>query len=193
MSPARSALRDAAEAVLAVALLAAVLVAVTGAWPPLVAVESGSMEPNLHRGDIVVVTDPGRFPGANATGGVVPARAAGNYSRLGGPGDVVVFDPPGWDRSPVIHRVRFHVAAGENWYDRADPAYVGGADDCASLPNCPAPHAGFVTRGDANDRYDQVAGRSPPVRPAWVEAKAQVHAPWLGWIRLLAETLAGGG
>jgi signal peptidase len=186
-------LRDALEVVAAVALAALVLFAVTGTWPPLVAVESGSMAPSLHRGDVVAVTDPGRFAGADATAGVVTARAADGYRRLGGPGDVLVFDPPGRDPAPIIHRARFHVEAGENWYDRANASHVGGADDCAELRYCPAPHAGFVTRGDANDRYDQVSGRSPPVRPEWIRAKAQVHAPWLGWLRVLAEALAGGG
>ncbi|GKZ13081.1 Signal peptidase I-like protein [Haladaptatus sp. T7] len=37
-----------------------------------------------------------------------------------------------------------------------DEAYVGGADDCEELPNCPAPHAGFITKGDHNGEYDQV-------------------------------------
>jgi signal peptidase len=44
--------------VLAIGLL---LFGVSGVWPPMVAVESGSMEPHMHRGDLVFITEPGRY------------------------------------------------------------------------------------------------------------------------------------
>ena len=34
-------------------LIGGILFGVSGAWPPLVAIESESMEPNLHQGDLV--------------------------------------------------------------------------------------------------------------------------------------------
>lgn len=94
--------------------------------------------------------------------------------------------------SPIIHRARFHVSAGENRYPRADPsAFPASVEGCGDVPQRPAPHAGYITKGDANTHYDQAAG-VPPVRPRWVEAKAQVRVPWLGWIRLAIAGATGG-
>ena len=59
-------------AVLAVGLL---LFAVSGIWPPMVAVESGSMKPNMQAGDLVFVVSEERFvPEAAPTSA---ARSAG--------------------------------------------------------------------------------------------------------------------
>ena len=177
--------------VVIVGLLAVVVVVASGAWPPLVAVESGSMAPNAVEGDMIVLSAPSRFvgPGADASG-VVTAEtaataAAGNerYARLGGPGDVLVFQPPDRTGSPIFHRAAFAVEAGENWYDRADRRYHD-AVDCRALRHCPAPHAGYITIGDNNGRYDQADGIAPPVRSEWVAGKAQLRVPLVGWLRL---------
>jgi signal peptidase len=185
---ARVLLVDLARIAAAVAVLGATMWAVTGVWPPLVAVESESMSPNMRTGDLVVVTATDRYAPREADGtGVVTAASASpdGYRRFGRPGDVVVFAVPDRGGSPIIHRARFRVAAGENWYSRADAAHLpSGYDDCGDLPHCPAPHAGYVTKGDYNDYYDQ-AGAVPPVRAEWVRAKAAVRVPWLGWVRLL--------
>lgn len=178
----------------------AAVVLISGAWPPLVAVESGSMEPNTVRGDLVVLTAPDRFAPAGADGaGIVTAAAAGvsanatdenssdapaaGYGRLGGPGDAVVFDPPGRTGSPIFHRVAFAVEADENWYDRADDR-LHDADSCDDLAHCPAPHAGYITIGDNNARYDQADDIAPPVKPEWIQGKAQFRVPLVGWLRL---------
>jgi signal peptidase len=180
-------LRDTLETLLVVALLAGLLVAATGVWPPMVAVESGSMEPHMERGDLVIVTAPDRWTAAAASdAGIVTVAQAGDYERLGGPGDVVVYVDPDRQGSPIIHRAHFYVDAGENWYDRADrSALPPGVDDCAELLNCPAPHAGYVTKGDANAHYDQASGIAPPVQENWVVSKGRLRIPWLGWLRLL--------
>lgn len=188
---------DVVSSVVAVGLLGLLLFATSGVWPPLVAVESGSMEPHMSRGDLVFVMDEGRFPGpdAHTATGVTPMQAATgtDYRRFGEPGDVVVYRPdgtPGATTSPIIHRARFWVEEGENWYDRADPEYLGSATSCVSLPNCPAPNAGFITKGDANGRYDQVNrfpgcdGECSPVRPSWILGTAEVSVPYLGLVRL---------
>jgi signal peptidase len=83
----------------------------------------------------------------------------------------------------VIHRAHLWVEDGENWYDRANPDYHGAAS-CAELLNCPAPHAGFITKGDNNAGYDQVIGITSPVRASWVVGVAHVRVPLLGHIRL---------
>ncbi|WP_243837900.1 S26 family signal peptidase [Halobacterium sp. R2-5] len=187
--------REAGSSALTVAMVGLLLFAVSGVWPPLVAVESGSMQPNMERGDLVFVMEEQRFAPEYATGdtGVVTREVAAehDYRQFGGTGDVVVYQPYGSAaQTPVIHRVHFWVEDGENWYSKADPEYVD-ADGCEELRNCPAPHAGFITKGDnavTNDYYDQTRGISSPVKPAWVKGTAEYRIPYLGWVRL---TFAG--
>jgi signal peptidase len=171
------------QPIAAVALVGALLFAATGIWPPMVAVESGSMQPTLERGDLVVVSEPARY-GPDSDDGIVTARGADGFRSLGGPGNVVVYMPPGRSGSPIIHRARFHVEKGENWYDRANEDWLAGAENCEQLPNCPAPNAGYVTKGDANSYYDQARETAPPVNAEWVRGEAQLHVPWLGELRL---------
>jgi len=180
---------DVLSSVLAVGLLGLYLFAISGVWPPLVAVESGSMEPNMNTHDLVFVMDSDRFPAPEATGGtgVVTAERGTQtgYTEFGGDGDVIIFAPDGrTGETPIIHRAMLWVEEGENWYDRADPAYLQNADSCAELRNCPAPHDGYVTKGDNNAAYDQSRGLSEPVKPEWVVGTAEVRVPGLGWLRL---------
>lgn len=106
--------RDVASTVAVVGLIGLLLVAFSGVWPPLAAVESGSMEPNVATGDLVFVADSDRFVGSEAVGetGVVTRDAAltadGTHVRFGEPGDVIVFTPDGDpSATPVIHRAHF--------------------------------------------------------------------------------------
>ncbi|MFD1569246.1 S26 family signal peptidase [Halorubrum laminariae] len=167
-----------AAAVLVVALVAA---AVVGVWPPLVAVESGSMAPGVERGDLVVVTAADRLPWGGITGHTEPNAP----TRLGDAGDVVVFDPPENAHGLIFHRIAFPVAAGDDWTNEADASLLDG--DCADIESCPAPHDGYITYGDANGEYDQSAGIAPVVREEWIRAKAIVALPELGWVRLAVD------
>jgi len=171
--------------VLAIGLL---LFGVSGVWPPMVAVESGSMEPNMEKGDLIFVTEPGRFaPAASDNGVGVVSHEAGReagYETFGSYGSVIVFERPNSYGPPIIHRARFYVEEGENWYDRADQAHLNG-ESCEEVRSCPAPHDGFITKGDNNSQYDQVSGLAPPVRTEWVTGVARVRVPLLGWVRLL--------
>jgi signal peptidase len=190
-------LRDALTSVLIVLAIGLLLFAASGVWPPMVAVISDSMEPNMQRGDLVFIMDNERFApdGAVATDGgttgIVPAERAERSGRtsFGGYGDVIVFHRNGNDGdTPIIHRAMFWVDAGENWYDRADPSAVGSAEDCEALEHCPAPHGGFITKGDnevTNPTYDQVSRLSAPVRPGWIVGTAELRVPYLGHVRLL--------
>ncbi|WP_423750915.1 S26 family signal peptidase [Salinirarus marinus] len=180
--------REFVVSVTAVAFVGLLLFSISGIWPPMVAVESGSMEPHMHRGDLVFVTEPGRFAPDAAHGdtGVVTHRNGERvgYRKFGGYGSVVVYDTPGSNGAPIIHRARFWVEKGENWYGKADESYLG-AESCSELPNCPAPNAGFITKGDNNPSYDQVNGiAADPIRPEWITGVARVRIPYLGWIRL---------
>ena len=197
--------REVAGSVAAVALVGLLLFAVSGVWPPMVAIESQSMQPNIERGDLVFVTEEERLAGDGATvyegesTGVVTYRTGQEtgYTEFGMAGDVIVYQPDGRTRAtPIIHRARFWVDEGENWYDEANPEYVGRYDNCDEMPACPAPNAGFITKGDnarTNPQYDQVAGITDrPVRPAWVVGTAELRVPLLGHIRLLLSLLVGG-
>ncbi|WP_123535275.1 S26 family signal peptidase [Halosimplex salinum] len=180
---------DVVSSALAVVLVGVLLFAVSGVWPPMVAVESPSMTPNMQTGDLVFVMEEQRFPGDGAIAGtgVVTASTGEttDYRKFAKTGDVIVYKPDGReDTTPIIHRAMFWVDEGENWYDEANRQYVGNAGDCDALKNCPAPHAGFVTKGDANGVYDQSRGLSSPVKPSWVVGTAEVRVPKLGCIRL---------
>ena len=189
--------RDVLTSVAIVLAIGVFLFAISGVWPPMVAVESGSMEPNMERGDLIFIVDNGRFvPGGaidtpDGSTGVVPADVAAERGRttFERPGDVIVFRPNGnTGQTPIIHRAMLWVEGGENWYDRADPGATGGAEDCAALNHCPAPHAGFITKGDnevTNANYDQASRLSAPVRPEWVVGTAELRVPYLGHVRLL--------
>jgi signal peptidase len=170
-----------------VLLLAMTLYGVSGVWPPMVAVESGSMEPHMARGDLVLIVGPDRFVPEHASLGTgVVTYATGkntDYKKFGDYGDVIIFHPDGGRSTPVIHRAHFWVEEDENWIQRADPSAMQYAT-CERTQNCPAPHDGFITKGDANGRYDQVSGISSPVRPEWISGRAVVRVPWLGYVRL---------
>jgi signal peptidase len=188
-------LREVLSSVGLVLLVGLLLFAISGLWPPMVAVESGSMNPHMQRGDLVFVMEEQRFvPKAayNDTGVVTfqTGQRVG-YRTFQQPGDVIVYQPNGRTQTtPIIHRARFWVNESENWVanGKANPEYLGGAESCGQLSQCPAPHAGFITKGDANANYDQ-AGRgsariSAVVKPDWVVGTAEFRVPWLGRIRL---------
>ncbi|NEU59117.1 S26 family signal peptidase [Halorussus sp. MSC15.2] len=173
--------------VLAIGLL---LFAVSGVWPPMVAIESGSMQPNMEKGDLVFIMEEGRLaPAAAQQGtGVVTYQAGkeAGYKKFNRYGDVVVYQPYGSSQeTPIIHRARFWVEDGENWYDEAKKQYLPeGVDNCRELSNCPASHAGFITKGDHNGFYDQSRGISNVVKPGWIRGTAEVRIPYLGYVRL---------
>jgi signal peptidase len=184
-------LREMLSSVGLVVLVGLLLFGVSGLWPPMVAVESGSMNPHMERGDLVFVMEEHRLAAGAAyeDTGVVPHRTGERvgYRKFQLPGDVIVYQPDGnAATTPIIHRARFWVNESENWVanGKADPDHLGAADSCGELSQCPAPSSGFVTKGDANSRYDQVSGLSAPVQPAWVVGTAEFRIPWLGNIRL---------
>ncbi len=184
-------LREVVTSVATVLVVGLLLFAASGVWPPLVAVESGSMEPHMSKGDLVFVAENGRYaPGDAVRGGVTyqQGRDTGYWS-FGDYGNVVVYQPDGRARTPVIHRARIYVEAGENWVERANPEYLGDHQTCAENVHCPAEHSGFITKGDNNPRYDQVGATdastlSDVVKPGWIRGNAKVRLPKLGCIRL---------
>jgi signal peptidase len=143
--------------VLVIGIISAVSQLALGLWTPMVAVESGSMVPNMNIGDIVIVQ------GASRTE-IVPwdvAEAKG-YTEFNNPGDVILYLPYGKERlslidqakavlgipyppekaTPIIHRALRFV-------NQSQPMWDGGPK---------APFSGYITKGDHNDRIDQTAG-----------------------------------
>jgi len=130
-----------------------------GVWTPMVAVESGSMYPNMKVGDNIVIQ------GASRTDVVTwEEGAADNYTTFKNPGNVILYRPYGKDKltltdqaahvllrrpyppdkaTPVIHRAM-------RWVDEGEPMWEGGPA---------APFAGYITKGDNNSEIDQNAGQ----------------------------------
>ena len=191
-------LREVCISITIVLLLGGLLFGISGVWPPMVAVESESMEPNINQYDLVFVTEPGRFSPSEADQlGVVTAEtiSESEYESFNAAGSVIVFDNPEATGPPIIHRAHFFVEEGENWHDQANPDYVS-ADDCDDLQHCPAPHDGYITTGDNTEstaRYDQANGIAPVVRPEWVTGIAQLRLPYVGYIRLALTGAASSG
>ena len=157
--------------------IAVLLYTISGIWPPMVAIESGSMEPGMSEGDIVFIVSPSNFvaEGATEQHGIVTHRQGkeDGYETFGKAGDVIVYKPDGSDlRTAIIHRAMFYVEEGETYETISGEKKV-------------APHDGFVTKGDANRYYDQEQGLSDVVKPEWVQGKAEYRVPYVGNIRLL--------
>jgi len=129
-----------------------------GLWTPMVAVESGSMVPNLNIGDIIVVQGASRTEVVTWEDGEKTGYKAFNL-----PGDVILYRPYGKDSlnlldqlkmllgiapspdkaTPIIHRALQLVEKGE-------PMWEGGPG---------APFSGYITKGDHNEVIDQQAGQ----------------------------------
>jgi signal peptidase len=149
-----------AEALLIVAIIVSVAYAATGTWRIGFAVESGSMEPNMRVGDLIFVQAPFR---TNIT--TYEAGKMLNYTSFNNYGDVIIYRPNGFSSAtPIIHRAMYWVEKGEEMPDGK-----------------PAPHAGYITKGDNNPFPDQPMLGVEPVKPEWVIAVARVRIPYLGY------------
>jgi signal peptidase I len=141
-----------------------------GLWTPMVAVESGSMEPHMQVGDIIFMKSIDRVHIiTNEEGKKSDYKSFENY------GDVILYHPYGVEAAtPIIHRAMYRVEAGE-------PMWDGGP---------PAPYSGYITKGDnvvTNSHFDQEGQISylMPVKDEWIIGTAQYRIPYLGYIRLI--------
>jgi signal peptidase I len=166
-------LRDIIVAFLVVAVILSIVYGYSGSVSPLVAVQSGSMEPNINIGDVVLIRGLDRVQVVTYKDG-----AATNYKNFGNYGDVIVYRPNGdAHATPIIHRAMYWVKEGER------------------LPNNQtATHAGYITKGDHNLDYDQpfLYGGTPivePVKPEWIIGVAKFSLPWIGNLRLAFPTI----
>jgi len=162
-------IKDLVSAVAIVGIIALIAYTLAGTWPVMVAVESGSMMPNIHIGDIVFIQCPSRVEIMTSQVG----REMG-HRTFGDHGDVIVFRPNGDPYvTPIIHRAMYWVDVGDR------------------MPNGEvAQHAGFITRGDSNQDYDQ-PHLSGPVKPEWIVGVAWERLPYIGYVRLVFDVSAG--
>ncbi len=141
-----------------------------GLWTPMVAVESGSMEPHMQIGDIIFMKSIDRV---NIT--TNEAGKKSGYKSFENYGDVILYHPYGEEGEiPIIHRAMYRVEVGE-------PMWEGGP---------PAPYSGYITKGDnvvTNSHFDQEGQISylMPVKDEWIIGTAQYRIPYLGYIRLI--------
>ncbi|KAF5432168.1 signal peptidase, endoplasmic reticulum-type [Candidatus Methanophagaceae archaeon] len=162
-----------AEALIIVAMILLVAYAATGTWHIGFAVESGSMTPHMQIGDLIFVLAPNRMN--ITTFGEGETRDYNSFEKYG---DVIIYRPNGlYSATPIIHRAMYWVEVGEKM--------PGGK---------PAPHAGYITKGDNNSGYDQLSldvdtvngwVLVEPVKPEWVVAVAKVRVPYLGYPSLI--------
>ena len=140
-----------------------------GLWTPMVAVESGSMQPHMYRGDIIFVKSIDRVNIITNEEG----KKSG-YTSFENNGDVILYRPYGQQGvTPIIHRAMYRVKAGE-------PMWEGGP---------PATYSGYITKGDnvvTNKYFDQEGQISydTPVKDEWIIGIAKYRIPYLGYIRL---------
>lgn len=141
-----------------------------GLWTPMVAVESGSMEPHMQIGDIIFIKNIDRVDLVTNEEG-----KKSNYMTFGDYGDVILYKPYGQDDiTPIIHRAMYRVEAGEPMWENGPIA----------------PYSGYITKGDntvTNSHYDQEGQISyyMPVKDEWIIGVAKYRVPYLGHIRLL--------
>lgn len=164
----------------------------TGTWPPAYAVESGSMEPNIHAGDLLLVSPAGGVEGATTADSYdesvelynIHTQEQSTVSSFGDNGSVIIFTQ---DENRIVHRAIAYTEHGENWVREYNlSTSQTQAQSCEAIEACPAPHDGYITQGDANPRVDQVRDDELGViRPENVNAKAKTRIPIIGWFRVL--------
>jgi len=153
-------LRDLIVVVVVVGAISVISQLALGVWTPMVAVESGSMHPNMKIGDIIVIQGTSKSK--------ITTWEEGNFSdyeTFNNPGNVILYRPYGKDKltildqathivlrrpyppdkaTPIIHRAM-------RWVDEGEQMWDGGPV---------APFSGYITKGDNNSDIDQNAGQT---------------------------------
>ena len=128
-------------------------------------IESGSMEPNMHIGDLVFIRNVPSTGIATHEDGAISG-----YKTFGGYGNVIIYHKYGRTANvPIIHRAMYYMEAGE-------PMWEGGPI---------APHSGYITKGDNNCVIDQYGLCTEPIREEWVIGVAYFRVPYIGYVRII--------
>ena len=180
----RAIVKDIISTLITVAVIIGVGIALTGTWPFMVAVQSGSMEPNLHIGDVVILVSPSKTKIVTWVEG-----KQNGYMSFGDYGDVIVYYPNGNKKvTPIIHRVIAWVNAGDRIpiLDHTTGKLI--------LSNVVAKSSGYITQGDHNPFPDQLAElpngeRIQPVKDSWIIGVAKFRVPYVGYFRLILNSI----
>ncbi len=186
--------RDLATALIIVAVVLGVGYFLTGAWPFMVAVESGSMVPHLNIGDVVILVSPAKKHIVTW----VEGKKTG-YKSFGDYGDVIIYYPNGnRGKTPIIHRVI-------TWVNRGQPI-LGINRSTGKLGELRYYHgmlivtnksvgkvviaqsSGYITQGDHNPIPDEPE-LTQPVKPDWILGVAVYRIPYVGYFRIIMQKL----
>ncbi len=205
---------DVLVAVLVVIIILSGVYAYTGIWPPVVVVESGSMQHSMDHSSLGVID----------TGDIVMVKkvhskddittwAEGknkDYKTYGEYGDVIIYRKNGESGTPVIHRAIVYIrvnrtdpgSGGTYYFDVPEWGIYHNSTIRYYIPELQLKinytpqrgHDGFLTKGDnrvTNKKIDQEAGiRDSTGRVVeqvslnWVVGVARGELPWFGLIKL---------
>jgi len=110
-------------------------------------VTSGSMAPEIETGETVFIFHSSHDTFISDSGSIIVFKD----SLQSGP------------EKYILHRTVYYAEEGENWVEEVPDNYLL-TQSCETESFCPAPHSGYITRGDANEYYDQSTSISPPVK-----------------------------
>jgi len=201
-------------AIIVVLVIIIAIYAYTSTWPPVVVVESGSMQHStdssslgvIDTGDIVMVKE------VDSEDDII-TWAEGkekDYKTYGEYGDVIIYDKNGKGGTPVIHRAIAYIRVNTTDKDPGDPFTYdvpewGIYDNETIRYDIPElnlkirykptrGHNGYLTKGDnriTNTRIDQESGIQDidgivveQVSFNWVLGVARGEVPWFGLIKL---------
>jgi signal peptidase len=110
-------------------------------------VTSGSMSPQINEGETVLVFHSAHDIFIDETGSIIVFK---DTLETG-------------SEKYILHRTVYYAEEGENWVDDVPQEYLV-STSCEIESYCPAPTSGYITKGDANNYYDQSGNISPPVQ-----------------------------
>jgi signal peptidase len=185
-------IKDIITAVIIILIILSAMYAYARVWPPIVVIESNSMEHKDAGYGRVGTIDAGDF---------TFVRRIDNYREIvtyyegsktghktyGAYGDVIIFQKNGLPGTPIIHRAMLWIELNNSKYDVPELGLFG--IDAINLPelgleNYRPPHEGFITKGDNNIVCDQQRRDIMPVKPNWIIGVARAEIPWFGAIKL---------
>ena len=202
---------DVIVAVVVVIIIVVGIYVYTNTWPPVVVVESGSMQHDMDEsslgvidtGDIVMVKK------VDSVDDITPWSVGKikDYKTYGEYGDVIIYDKNGEGGTPVIHRAIVFIRHNETvggvhyfdvpeWNILHERKIEYEVEELNFKINYTPPrgHDGYLTKGDnvfTNKRIDQESGISDAhgriveqVSIEWVIGVARGEVPWFGLIKL---------
>jgi signal peptidase len=158
-----------AAVILAVMVVSYLTLGVFGV--PAVSVISGSMEPHMKKGDLVIYKSPDRTNIITYQEG-----ATSGYESFENYGNVILYNKNGdTNQIPIIHRALY-------WVETGEPMWDGGPS---------APYSGYITKGDNNRAIDQASPISDrrPIKEEWVMGVSLWRIPWLGYPIMMKEKI----